>query len=55
MTPSIMRPSLIEDPRPVSCKVTGKVELPESSFVISQRDDSAEFDDDIQGDRQDPR
>lgn len=55
MTPSIMRPSLIEDPRPVSCKVTGKVELPDSSFVISQRDDSAEFDDDIQGDRQDPR
>jgi dynactin 4 len=55
LAPSIMRPSLIEDPRMVSCKVTGKLELPDSSFVINQRDDSAEFDDDVQGDRQDPR
>lgn len=55
LTPSIMRPSLIEDPRPVDCKVTGTVELPDSSFVVVQRDESAEFDDDIQGDRQDPR
>jgi dynactin 4 len=52
LTPSIMRPSLIEDPRPVNRKITGKLELPDSSFVISQRDDSAEFDDDVQGDRQ---
>ncbi|CRK88090.1 CLUMA_CG001875, isoform A [Clunio marinus] len=55
LTPSIMRPSLIEDPRMVDCKITGKIELPDSSFVVNQRDDSAEFDDDIQGDRQDPR
>ena len=55
LTPSIMRPSLIEDPRPVNRKITGKVEIPDSSFVINQRDDSAEFDDDVQGDRQEPR
>lgn len=55
MTPSLMRPSLIEDPRTVDCKLSGKVQLPDSSFVINQRDDSAEFDDDVQGDRQDPR
>lgn len=54
-TPSIMRPSIIEDPRVVSRQITGKIELPDSSFVLNQRDDSAEFDDDIQTDRQDPK
>jgi len=55
LTPSIMRPSLIEDPRPVDQKVMGSIELPDSSFVVNQRDDSAEFDEDVQSDRQDPR
>ena len=55
LTPSIMRPSIIEDPRVVSRQITGKIELPDSSFVLNQRDDSAEFDDDIQTDRQDPK
>lgn len=55
LTPSIMRPSLIEDPRPVSCKITGKVQIPDSSFMINHRDDSAEFDDDVQAEREDPR
>ncbi|KAL7016620.1 hypothetical protein ACKWTF_010073 [Chironomus riparius] len=52
---SLMRPSLIEDPRIVSCKPTAKLELPDSSFVINQRDDSAEFDDEIQTDKKDPK
>lgn len=55
LTPSIMRPSIIEDPRVVSRQITGKIELPDSSFILNQRDDSAEFDDDIQTDRQDPK
>jgi dynactin-4 len=50
-----MRPSLTEDPRIVDRQVTGKLELPDSSFVINQRDDSAEFDDEIQSERQDPK
>lgn len=50
-----MRPSLIEDPRIVVCKTTAKVELPDSSFTINQRDDSAEFDDDVQLDKKDPK
>jgi dynactin 4 len=52
---SLMRPSLIEDPRMVDCVTTGKVELPDSSFSINQRDDSAEFDDDVQSDKKDPK
>jgi dynactin-4 len=52
---SIMRPSLIEDPRIVSCKTSAKLELPDSSFTINQRDDSAEFDDDVQSDKKDPK
>ncbi|KAG5673323.1 hypothetical protein PVAND_003383 [Polypedilum vanderplanki] len=52
---SLMRPSLIEDSRIVSCKITAKLELPDSSFVINQRDDSAEFDDDVQSDKKDPK
>lgn len=52
---SLMRPSLIEDPRIVSCKATAKLELPDSSFVINQRDDSAEFDEDVQSDKKDPK
>lgn len=50
-----MRPSLIEDPRLVSKKITAHLELPDSSFVIHQRDDSAEFDDEIQPKSQDPK
>lgn len=53
---SLMRPSsLIEDPRVVNCKTTANLELPDSTFVIHQRDDSAEFDDDIQSDKKDPK
>jgi dynactin-4 len=52
---SLMRPSLIEDQRMVSCKTNANLELPDSSFVINQRDDSSEFDDDIQSDKKDPK
>ena len=50
-----MRPSLIEDPRLVDRKTSGKIELPDSSFSINHRDDSAEFDDEVQAEGQDPR
>lgn len=52
---SLMRPSLIEDARMVNCKTSAIFEPLDSSFVISQRDDSAEFDDDIQSDKKDPK
>lgn len=52
---SLMRPSLIEDPRIVACKTTAKLELPDSSFVINQRDDSAEYDEEVQSDKKDPK
>lgn len=52
---SLMRPSMIEDARMVSYKTTAILEPLDSSFVISQRDDSAEFDEDIQSDKKDPK
>lgn len=53
--PSIMRLSLTESSRMVERKITGQLTLPDSSFVINQRDDSAEFDDDVQSDKVDPK
>lgn len=54
-TKSSLRPSLIEDARMVSCKTTAVLEPLDSSFIINQRDDSAEFDEDIQSDKKDPK
>lgn len=53
---SLMRPSLIEDARMVSCNTTAVLAPLDSSFIINQRDDSAEFDqEDIQSDKKDPK
>ncbi|XP_058445255.1 dynactin subunit 4 [Malaya genurostris] len=47
--------NLLEDPRMVAQKVNGSFRLPDSSFVIHHRDDSAEFDEVIQSQQEDPR
>ncbi|XP_055711094.1 dynactin subunit 4 [Phlebotomus papatasi] len=47
--------SLTEEPRFVDQRVTAKIELPEESFVLPHRDDSAEFDEDLQLPREDPK
>lgn len=52
---SLNKQQLIEEPRLVKCKITGNIELPDSSFVVGPKDDSAEFDDDIQGNQQEPK
>lgn len=49
------QPSLSEEPRFVDKSVTGHVQLPDSSFVLLHRDDSAEFDEEIQTQREDPK
>lgn len=52
---SLNKQQLIEEPRYVKQKITGKIELPDSSFVIGPKDDSAEFDDDVQTNQQEPK
>ncbi|XP_058829846.1 dynactin subunit 4 [Topomyia yanbarensis] len=47
--------NLLEDPRMVEQKVNGSFRLPDSSFVIHHRDDSAEFDEVVQSQQEDPR
>nr|XP_019533956.2 dynactin subunit 4-like [Aedes albopictus] len=47
--------SLAEDPRMVEAKVNGTFRLPDSSFVINHRDDSAEFDEVVQSQQEDPK
>ncbi|EAT43296.1 AAEL005254-PA [Aedes aegypti] len=47
--------SLMEDPRMVEAKVNGSFRLPDSSFVINHRDDSAEFDEVVQSQQEDPK
>ncbi|XP_053682885.1 dynactin subunit 4 [Sabethes cyaneus] len=47
--------NLLEDPRMVERKVNGSFRLPDSSFVINHRDDSAEFDEVVQSQQEDPR
>jgi dynactin 4 len=59
LTPSLTtlsrQSSITEDPRPVDKRISVQVELPDSSFNIHHRDDSAEFDEDIQNQREDPK
>lgn len=52
---SLNKQQLIEEPRFVNRKISGKIELPDSSFVIGPKDDSAEFDDDVQTNQQEPK
>uniref|UniRef100_A0A1B0CK06 Dynactin subunit 4 n=1 Tax=Lutzomyia longipalpis TaxID=7200 RepID=A0A1B0CK06_LUTLO len=47
--------SLTEEPRFVNKGTTAKVELPEMPFVLPHRDDSAEFDEEMQLPREDPK
>lgn len=47
--------SLNEEPKYVDQKVTGTIALPDSSFMLQQRDDSTEYDDDHQVTREDPK
>lgn len=55
-TPSISRQtSLNEEPRFVDKNVTGQIVLPDSSFIILHKDDSTEYDEDVQSQREDPK
>uniref|UniRef100_A0A1L8E5D8 Dynactin subunit 4 n=1 Tax=Nyssomyia neivai TaxID=330878 RepID=A0A1L8E5D8_9DIPT len=47
--------SLTEEPRVVATGVTAKVELPEVPFMLPHRDDSAEFDEEMQLPQEDPK
>lgn len=47
--------TLLEDPRMVETNVNGTFRLPDSSFVINHRDDSAEFDEVVQSQQEDPK
>lgn len=47
--------SLTEDPRIVTQHTNAVVEMLDSSFVLSQRDDSAEFDEDVAVQREEPK
>ncbi|XP_054730427.1 dynactin subunit 4 [Anastrepha obliqua] len=46
--------SLIEDPRIVQQKANAKLDNNEINFVLNQRDDSTEFDEDVQTPREEP-
>ncbi|XP_041769870.1 dynactin subunit 4 [Anopheles merus] len=46
---------LIEEPRLVDRAVNGTLKLPDSSFTVNQRDDSAEFDEVVQGHQDEPK
>lgn len=47
--------SLNEEPKFVDQTVTGTIALPDSSFMLQQRDDSTEYDDDNQTTREEPK
>lgn len=47
--------SITEEPRFVNKMITGDIILPDSSFIINHRDDSAEFDEEIQTQREDAK
>lgn len=47
--------SLSEEPKFVDQQVTGTIALPDSSFLLQQRDDSTEYDDDHQVGREEPK
>ncbi|XP_038105104.1 dynactin subunit 4 [Culex quinquefasciatus] len=47
--------ALLEDPRMVQQQVNGTFKLPDSSFVLHHRDDSAEFDEVVASQQEDPK
>uniref|UniRef100_A0A1Q3G1K6 Dynactin subunit 4 n=1 Tax=Culex tarsalis TaxID=7177 RepID=A0A1Q3G1K6_CULTA len=47
--------ALLEDPRMVEQKANGTCKLPDSSFVLHHRDDSAEFDEVVASQQEDPK
>uniref|UniRef100_A0A8D8I6N8 Dynactin subunit 4 n=4 Tax=Culex pipiens TaxID=7175 RepID=A0A8D8I6N8_CULPI len=47
--------ALLEDPRMVQQRVNGTFKLPDSSFVLHHRDDSAEFDEVVASQQEDPK
>lgn len=56
VTSSISRQaSLNEEPRFVDKNVTGQIVLPDSSFILLHQDDSTEYDEDVQSQREDPK
>lgn len=53
---SLRQISLNEDPRTVGKRANARIVLPDSSFVVSHRDESAEFDEEVvQKEREDPK
>ncbi|XP_053678465.1 dynactin subunit 4 [Anopheles nili] len=46
---------LLEEPRMIDRVVNGTLKLPDSSFTVHQRDDSAEFDEVVQGHQDEPK
>uniref|UniRef100_A0A182SSW9 Dynactin subunit 4 n=1 Tax=Anopheles maculatus TaxID=74869 RepID=A0A182SSW9_9DIPT len=56
LSPGFVRQgTLSEEPRLISRAVNGILKLPDSSFIINQRDDSAEFDEVVQGHQDEPK
>ncbi|XP_052899952.1 dynactin subunit 4 [Anopheles moucheti] len=56
LSPGFVRQgTLMEEPRLIGRAVNGKLKLPDSSFVVNQRDDSAEFDEVMQGHQDEPK
>lgn len=49
------QPSLTEEPRFVDKRISAKLELLDSSFILNHRDDAAEFDEDIQIQKEEPK
>uniref|UniRef100_A0A182PL25 Dynactin subunit 4 n=1 Tax=Anopheles epiroticus TaxID=199890 RepID=A0A182PL25_9DIPT len=47
--------TLMEEPRMIDRSVNGTLKLPDSSFTVNQRDDSAEFDEVVQGYQDEPK
>uniref|UniRef100_A0A182QQ57 Dynactin subunit 4 n=1 Tax=Anopheles farauti TaxID=69004 RepID=A0A182QQ57_9DIPT len=56
LNPAFTRVStLLEEPRMIDRTVNAILKLPDSSFTINQRDDSAEFDEVVQGRQDEPK
>ncbi|XP_049300134.1 dynactin subunit 4 [Anopheles funestus] len=56
LSPGFVRQgTLLEEPRLIGRAVNGKLKLPDSSFTVNQRDDSAEFDEVVQGHQDEPK
>ncbi|XP_035893069.1 dynactin subunit 4 [Anopheles stephensi] len=56
LSPGFLRQGApMEEPRLIQRAVNGTLKLPDSSFIINQRDDSAEFDEVMQGHQDEPK